>query len=143
MNNLKVLLVRHLMNERETLGKMHIINDQGKIQKSVCTLELPWRDNQRMISCVPEGEYPLILEWSPRFQTKLWTLTNVPNRSGIRIHVGNFTSQINGCILPGTHFIDLNRDGIMDVASSRLALNRFHNTLNFIDKTTIKIINYV
>jgi hypothetical protein len=48
---------------------------------------------------------------------------NVAGRSGILFHTGNYTHQINGCILPGRRHMDLNGDKIPDVTHSRWALN--------------------
>jgi hypothetical protein len=47
---------------------------------------------------------------------------NVPKRSGIKIHVANYTRQLRGCIAPGLSHADIDKDGIMDVVSSTKAL---------------------
>lgn len=138
---MKFLVIRHKMTDKETLGRMYIIDDTGKAAAILCTLELPWRDNQRQISCVPEGEYEVSLSWSRKFNMNLYVLSGVPNRSGIMIHSGNHTSQIEGCILVGLNFADINADGITDVIESRKALNKVHTALNGVKKTTIKIVN--
>jgi hypothetical protein len=54
----------------------------------------------------------------------------VPDRDGIKIHKGNYTSQILGCVLPGLHHIDLNKDGIMDVSNSGEALRLLIDVAN-------------
>jgi hypothetical protein len=67
----------------------------------VCeTLELPWRDNQRSISCIPTGTYQVVERTSPKFKDHLHVL-KVPGRSYILIHAGNTHNDIRGCILPG------------------------------------------
>jgi len=43
------------------------------------TLELPWKDNRRGISCIPDGLYDMALTMSPRFGTRLWEVLDVPN----------------------------------------------------------------
>lgn len=65
------------------------------------TLELPWKDNKNDISCIPAGTYNGILRYD---KTDKWRiqLEKVPNRTGVQIHMGNFTTQIEGCILVGT-----------------------------------------
>lgn len=50
-------------------------------------------------------------------------MLDVPGRSYILIHSGNFKTDTRGCILPGTRVVDLNADGLKDVASSRFALS--------------------
>lgn len=65
------------------------------------TLELPWKDNQNNISCIPVGSYKGILRYDKPDGWRI-QLENVPNRTGVQIHMGNYTSQIEGCILVGT-----------------------------------------
>jgi len=71
------------------------------------TIELPWRDNRRNVSCIPSGRYFVKWAWS-KFGLVPHVL-DVPNRSGILIHVGNwagdrekgYRSDTYGCILVG------------------------------------------
>jgi hypothetical protein len=86
------------------------------------TIELPWRGNQRRISCIPEGEYTVISHTSPKFGRTFW-LQNVSGRSEILVHVGNFTRDLLGCIAPGEAHKDIDKDGIMDVTNSRKMMN--------------------
>ncbi|GGH73400.1 hypothetical protein HNQ91_003647 [Filimonas zeae] len=67
----------------------------------VCyTIELPWRDNEPRVSCIPEGEYPLAKRLSPN-HGKCLLLKNVPNRSLILIHpANNAIRELQGCIAP-------------------------------------------
>lgn len=80
---------------------------QGIITSSnlyICdSLELPWKDNQTEISCIPEGIYTIKSEVHPQ-KGKVIRIYDVPKRSGILIHVGNDVSEILGCILPGVKF---------------------------------------
>lgn len=90
------------------------------------TLELPWKDNRRGVSCIPDGLYDMALTMSPRFGTRLWEVLDVPNRSGIRIHAANYVHQLKGCIALGLNTIDIDGDGVLDLSSSREAMERFH-----------------
>jgi len=65
------------------------------------TLELPWRDNVKGESCIPCGDYKVEWEYSPKFKTSLYELRDVPNRTEIKFHAGNWVNQTDGCILPG------------------------------------------
>ena len=47
----------------------------------------------------------------------------------IRIHVGNFYDQIEGCVLVGTDLKDLNGDGRLDVVNSKKALAHLKSTI--------------
>lgn len=64
------------------------------------TIELPWRANQRQISCIPEGSYPLVRRHFNKHGVQLAVL-EVPGRNGILIHSANdASSQLQGCIAP-------------------------------------------
>ena len=51
-------------------------------------------------------------------------IMEVPGRTHIRIHKGNFTSQIKGCVLVGEALKDINGDLIPDVESSTSAFKK-------------------
>lgn len=66
------------------------------------TIELPWLENQKQISCIPEGEYNLRRRYSKKFNWH-WIVENVPNRSHILIHPANDALvELKGCIVPVT-----------------------------------------
>lgn len=64
------------------------------------TIELPWRNNQHDISCIPVGTYGLTINKSKRLGIILPLLIGVPDREGIRLHVANKSSELLGCIAP-------------------------------------------
>jgi hypothetical protein len=72
------------------------------------TIELPWRSNRQKVSCIPAGHYDVTMRKSPRFGYVYW-VRNVPGRSWILFHAGNFAgdvaaglrSHVEGCILLG------------------------------------------
>ena len=65
------------------------------------TVERPWVQNLATLSCVPTGVYPLVLEFSPKFSRPLWELKEVPGRAEAKIHAGNRSTDLEGCIAPG------------------------------------------
>ncbi|MBD8084555.1 DUF5675 family protein [Chryseobacterium caseinilyticum] len=66
------------------------------------TIELPWRNNRRRVSCIPEGTYRLVKRFSKRFSWHLM-LENVRGRSLILIHpANNAVEELSGCIAPVT-----------------------------------------
>ena len=48
---------------------------------------------------IPAGNYPLERTWSPKFKKRLAEIQNVPERTGIRIHMGTKPEHSQGCIL--------------------------------------------
>ena len=105
-----------------TLGILFVVS-HNRLLNTFNTLELPWRNNQRNISCIPTGEYDVTPRHSARFGNHLHVL-DVPNRSFILFHVGNWPRNTEGCILPGLGLVDIDNDGIPEVVSSRIAMNR-------------------
>lgn len=85
------------------------------------TLELPWLENNRRISCIPSGSY-LATHYRSPSKGNVLLLHDVPNRTYIEVHAGNFTYQTNGCILVGDSIRHLNNDDIPDVANSKKTL---------------------
>jgi hypothetical protein len=66
------------------------------------TIELPWKNNEHEVSCIPEGKYELVKRYSPKLKWHLWLL-NVPNRDLILIHPYNDAmKEAKGCIAPVT-----------------------------------------
>jgi hypothetical protein len=76
---------------------------------SLFTLELPWRDDNHNLSCIPAGKYRCEMTMSDRFKRRLYLVGPVPGRFGIRIHSANLAgdvtqgmiSQLHGCIALG------------------------------------------
>ncbi len=100
------------------------------------TIELPWRDNKPNISCIPVGKYKLKLTWSRHFNKYLYQVLDVPGRSGIRIHSGNFAGDVSlgykshsyGCILPGKYFGEIENQKA--VLLSRVTLRKLMKMLH-------------
>lgn len=101
----------------------------------VCkTLELPWKENQRQISCIPESgtlgadEFGYLVTLSTpvpvddpdtlqdesggRHPRNYWhyIVHNVPGRSGILIHRGKTPAWSKGCITVGGKFGNVNSE---------------------------------
>lgn len=86
------------------------------------SLELPWRDNQPCISCIPAGKYVIDLQHqSPKFG-KCWEVMGVEGRTHILFHVANRCRELLGCIAVGKSFGHI--EGEFAVLNSRLAFNR-------------------
>jgi len=92
-------------------------------------LELPDLDNQRNISCIPEGLYKAKKRISPSKGYEVIEYIDVPNRTYIQLHYGNYTRQILGCQLPGEDFIDLDGDSIPDITNTKATLDELLSML--------------
>lgn len=72
-------------------------------------IELPWLNNQRNVSCIPEGEYKLKARYSPKFGHHLHVV-DVKNRSLILLHpANNAKSELRGCIAPVTQLTGIGK----------------------------------
>ena len=89
------------------------------------SIELPWKGNQKNISCIPEGEYQIQFRKSNRFRNHL-IINGVPGRSWILIHPANDArKELRGCIAPVMKII-----GFGIGSYSRLALDLILLNLN-------------
>lgn len=110
---------------KQTIGEFWI--DGMEVCK---TLELQWLNNERNKSCIPEGTYKVVKRLAhEKRKYDHFHITNVPNRTYILIHTGNYSSQILGCVLVGDKHIDMNKDGLLDVANSGATLRKLYEIL--------------
>ncbi len=127
---MKVKVIRNPDNKVETLGKLFIINDQDTILFKCNTLELPDKNNESQVSCIPKGDYNCIkVEPTHNIPYKHISITNVPNRLGVCIHIGNYYTDILGCIIVGVDFADINKDGQLDLTGSKITFDRLMQIL--------------
>lgn len=96
---MRTVLQRLTQSDNGTFGVW--INDDRPL---FATLELPWKDNQKDISCVPAGTYHVTKTFSNHFQKDVFLLSGVPNRDNVEIHVGNTVKDILGCIIVGMEY---------------------------------------
>jgi len=96
---INLLLVRDTFSEESTIGELFLNGER------MCdTLENPYLDNQRNISCIPEGIYPVRLRLPRESATRDYLhllVQDVPNRDWILFHRGNTAKDTSGCILVG------------------------------------------
>lgn len=134
-----ILVNRDWQDDNQTLGVCYVRDERGKIIFKSEAIERGWQDNKKRVSCIPEGEYPVVLEHSNRFRKELWEIYEVPNRSECKFHAANYARQLNGCIALGIKRKDIDNDGYYDVTSSRIAMAKFHEALKG-DKKAILIV---
>jgi len=104
-----MMLIRSPSTMQGTPGMLYLLG------MFVCRMmELPWRDNAPDISCIPEGEYDVrYLERSASGHFRdCYHIMDVPDRSGVLIHKGNwagatdhdYRTDSHGCALTATRF---------------------------------------
>lgn len=119
---MKAVLTRQPSDDKQTLGKLEVF-DKGRKVFECKTLELDWQNNKRQQSCIPTGEYKVTPRKSAKYGSH-FLVNDVPNRSYILIHHGNYHKDILGCILVGKAHIDINGDNYKDVTSSKATLSQ-------------------
>ena len=116
---------------KETRSTLFVMEGVDKLFEC-CAIELPkvfipYPVNAQNVTCIPEGTYPVQRIYSPT-KGKCFLLYDVPGRSAVEIHIGNFATgkkvDTEGCILPGMRFVDINKDGNLDVQDSTKAMEK-------------------
>lgn len=79
---------------------------------SCFTVEKPWLSNSPYESCIPDGVYDLKRRRSPVVErtsggdyVEGWEVFDVPGRTYIMIHPGNWPRNFEGCIGVGTKYM--------------------------------------
>lgn len=107
----------------QTKGELFVLDVDNNIAFQCFTLELPWKENKRRVSCIPKGTYQIVPRFSQKYKNHLHIL-DVPGRDWILIHEANFVRQLLGCIAVGERRIDIDGDGLVDVTSSVKTKNK-------------------
>lgn len=100
------------------------------------TLERPWLDNKRSISCIPEGYYICHRVASPKFGDT-FEVTEVKERSHILFHKGNISEDTHGCIILGEQYEPLGEENA--VLASGKAFKEFKDKLKDVDQFILAI----
>ena len=97
--NINLLILRNTFSDESTIGELFLNGE------TFCdTLELPYRDNQKSVSCIPTGEYKVRLRLARESATRDYLhllVQEVKDRSHILFHRGNSAKDTRGCILVG------------------------------------------
>lgn len=120
---MRAKLIRLKQETKQTLSSLLFFDNDVNLKLSVKALELPDKDNQRSISRISAGRYTCKLRYSEKYQWH-FILENVPGRSYILIHFGNYYRDTRGCIIVGNSFTDIDGDGYRDVTSSKKTMKR-------------------
>ena len=96
---INLLIIREEFTEESTIGNLYLDGEW------LCdTLELPYIDNQKSISCIPSGQYKVRLRLARESATRNYLhllVEDVKDRTYILFHRGNAAKDTRGCILVG------------------------------------------
>ena len=99
LSTINLLLIRDTFTDESTIGELFLNGER------FCdTLELPYRDNQRSVSCIPTGSYKVRMRYPRESATRDYLhllVQEVKDRSYILFHKGNTAKDTRGCILVG------------------------------------------
>ena len=126
-------LVRVTEHNGATLGVLCIDDSPEMV-----TLEDAWRDNERQISCIPQGRYTIKLHRSPRFGLT-YQVIDVPERSQILFHAGNTHKDTHGCILLGLQYGKLDKETA--ILASKSAFTKFMELMNGVTEAQLIVID--
>lgn len=116
----QVILTRAWDDKRATLGMLKIVDVE---HDPIFTLENPERDT-KVDSRIPAGDY-LCVPYSGTKYKNVYLVRDVPGRTAILIHWGNYESDTEGCILLGTGSGMMN--GKPAVMNSKVAFDQFRS----------------
>jgi len=132
VKGVNLLIIRDTFTKVSTIGNLYLDGEW------LCdTLELPYLDNQRNISCIPAGQYKVRLRLPRESATKDYLhllVEDVTDRSLVLFHVGNKSSDTRGCVLVG---IGTEQDF---VKNSRLAMELLVKEILNLGGTNINLI---
>ena len=114
------------------LCTMGVLIDQDNGLPIMVTLERPYVENMKNISCIPEGIYACKPYSSAKYKSA-FEVMNVPNRSHILIHIGNYAEDSKGCILLGQSYglVDGNIPAVWTSKESMKKLKEITNNQDF------------
>ena len=127
----KSATITRIPQDKQTLGKW-ISYENGKVIFACDTIELPYINNQKQISCVPKGVYLVKYRESAKYP-RHYHLQDVPNRDLIFVHQANFVGSKNpkthkadllGCIGVGNGYGDIDGDGTVELLKSTPTLKK-------------------
>ena len=125
------------LEDNKTYGTFGVLLINGR---AFCvTLEPPWVENERNVSCVPEGQYQAIRVPSEKFG-EVFLLEDIPGRSGIEIHPGNVREDTEGCIIVASSFGKL-RNHNRAVLNSGDTFRSFMRVLEYTPRIKVSIKN--
>jgi len=139
-----VTLPRFAYSPHGTFGRLSV--DGGA---PFYTVERPWANNAKGVSCIPCGTYVLKLGMfysgdgpGGKRDYPAYEILGVPGRDQIKIHVANYMTQVEGCVAPGMTLGYNSEVQLWAVRNSQQAFDQFMNLMAGRDGQLV-ISNYV
>ncbi len=101
------------------------------------SIENPWVNNAPYVSCIPEGLYLIKYGRYNRGGYDAYELNNVRDRTLIKIHVANTSSDVFGCIGLGDSISRLNDS--LGVLNSQDAYDRWMSVMDKVARAYLSI----
>ena len=106
---MKIKVIRNTFTDNSTIGEMHIndvffcytLEDKDRGLEQGQSLIIIQAKKLFGITAIPYGNYPLIVNKSPKFGRLLPRLQGIKGFDGVLIHRGNSAEHSHGCILVG------------------------------------------
>lgn len=108
-------------------------------QPMAVTCEPYWRENATNISAIPSGSYRIKRHVSPTYG-ECFMVLDVPGRSSILIHPGNWDHNTEGCILLGEKF-ETDSEGRWMVQQSGDAVREFMQEMSGVNEARLVIVD--
>jgi len=155
MKFLNAEVVRTKQTPEATYGELVLYNENGELGR--------WFTIENTKYIIVEGEY--VGKWtkSPRFSREATTkarkkdpnalevevytmevmgvLDGTRKRAGLRVHPVNFAKDLLGCVALGKKYLDLDKDGDLDLAISRVAIEEFNKACGGMKTMSFKFKN--
>lgn len=131
---MEAFLIRTKSNSTQTTGKFLVYDYDRKIAE-FASVELPWKNNKRGVSCIPDGEYQCLPRTTGKYAGRAFHVRSIGSdevvgRTHILIHPANFAHELEGCIAIGMRATDIDGDGNIDVASSVAAVEKLQSIVS-------------
>jgi hypothetical protein len=105
----RLIVKRGNSGNEGTFGEGELVNAAGIALWSGDSIELPWRDNKSMISCVPAAIYQTKIVYFGAMGIYVYELQDVPGRTDCLIHPANWAgdtamgyyTELHGCTALG------------------------------------------
>jgi len=117
------------------------------------TIELPWKENQPNISCIPAGKYTCCRCWYNKGKYETFQIMNVSNRTNIKFHIANKTGRkkrkiktdLLGCVGIGESFdpVWTIKGWVSGILQSGKGFKEFMSRLKNVDEFELEIIDCI